>query len=86
MDTQRKQRIWAEIIETTKRENQNRQPDENTVYDLIRILAEQGVTIKRDMARRILEDKVRSGVLQKRRVYLSEYHSTVTLYSPRETS
>lgn len=86
MDQTRKQAIWKEIIETTKKENQSRQDGEYTVYEFMNLLTDQGVEIKRDMARRILEDKVKLGVLKKRRVYLSEYHSVCTLYFPCETS
>lgn len=86
MDNQTKRKIWLEIIEATKKENQSRRDDEYTVYDFIRqVVAGGGDELKRDRARKILDDLVKQGKLTTRRAYLPEHRSVCTLYSPRDS-
>ena len=86
MDATRKQAIWNEIVAATRQENLQRQPAEYTVYEFIeQVRADGGPELKRDYARTLLEDRVKAGVLKKRRAYLAEYNSTCVLYSPNES-
>jgi hypothetical protein len=84
MDQQTKQKIWAEIVEATQKENQNRQPDEYTVQDFISEVMKSGCEIGEDKARDILDGFVRQGKLVSRRAYLPERRSICVLYSPRD--
>jgi hypothetical protein len=87
MDNTKKLQIWNEIIEVTKRENQIRRAEEYTVYEFIEQVKQQGgPELRRDRARSILDDLVKSGVLSVRRAYLPEHRAVCALYSPNESA
>jgi hypothetical protein len=83
MDQSTKNQIWEEIIQATKAETLDRMEGELTVREFIELVhGSSGRRIGRDYARRILDERVTSGELIKRKLYLKERGAVVCLYRP----
>lgn len=76
MDQERRNKIWAEIIQAAKEQNDPQRDDEITVRQFMNLLKDNGVVVSRDKARKMLNDKVENGELKMR------IRNRVHLFSP----
>lgn len=76
-EIERRQKILQEIMEEAKLKDPNKRPDEFSCRDFAKELQEQGVLCGKDRARRMLDEKVKLGILFKRVTKHGIYYSVV---------